>query len=616
MEFANQLILACGSLLLLAILAGKLSSRIGAPLLLVFLGLGMAAGGEGPGGIEFDDFPTAYSIASVALAIILFDGGLRTSVRTVKKAWAPASLLATIGVVVTAALTGIAVMAFFDMDPMTALLMGTVVASTDAAAVFLLLHQHGMDIREKVSATLELESGANDPMAIFLTATLVTIIGSGMTMDDLTSPQTLMDLGSVLGLAFGVGVTIGLLGGVLLATLINRLVLAPGLYPVLAVAATLALFGASQELGGSGFMTVYLAGIVAGNRRLRADKMIRRFHDGIAWVSQIVLLVMLGLLVTPSTLLPNLVPATMVALALVFVARPVAVFLCLLPSRLTRRERFFVAWVGLRGGVPIYLAIMPVLSGVPGAEQIFSVTFIVVLVSLALQGWSIPWVARRLGVEIPPAPETVSRLEIDIPSNLDRDVVGYSVLEDSPIANRPIKELSFPPRSRILAVLRSGRVVSERILKALKPGDFVLMIAPPEHTLTLDRRFLPDRGKVRRRIALADFVFPGDAPAGPVAMAYEVAVPEGDRDQSLADFMRGQLGDAPSVGDSVRLGAIELVVMEMDGEDMTSVGLRLEPEEPDRIPDLVPDWAHRGWAATQRLLPPRKVKAQGDGGME
>lgn len=614
MEFANQLILVCGSLVLVAILAGKLSSRIGAPLLLVFLGLGMAAGIDGPGGLAFDDFSVAYTIASIALAIILFDGGLRTSLRTVKRAWGPASLLATLGVVLTAALTGGAVMIFLDVPLLIALLMGTVVASTDAAAVFLLLHQRGMDIREKVSATLELESGANDPMAIFLTATLVTIIGSGQSLTDLTSQQALIDLGKVLGLAFGVGALVGVVGGFLLASVINKLVLAPGLYPVLAVAATLTLFGGSQELGGSGFLTVYLAGIVAGNRRLRADKMIRRFHDGIAWVSQIVLLVMLGLLVTPSTLVDDLLPATLIALALVFVARPIAVFLCLLPSRLTRRERLFIAWVGLRGGVPIYLAIMPVLAGLPGAERVFGVTFIVVLVSLALQGWSIPWVARRLGVEIPPAPETVSRLEVDIPSNLDRDVVGYSVAEDSPVVNRPIKELSFPPRTRILAVLRSGRVVSERILKVLKPGDFVLMIAPPEHTLTLDRRFLPDRGKVRRRVALADFVFPAEAKVGPVALAYEVPLPLAARDETLADYMRSHLDESPSVGDAIRVGAVALVIVEMDGDDITSIGLQLEPEEPNRLPDLVPDWVRRVVARLHRWREARR-DAQ-TGGME
>lgn len=588
MDVANQIILVGGLLLLLAILAGLLSSRVGAPLLLVFLGLGMLAGEDGPGGIAFSDFQGAYTIASIALAVILFDGGLRTSLRTVKRAWASAGLLATVGVLITAAATGAAVHVAFGADWPIALLMGTVVASTDAAAVFLLLHQHGMGIRERVSATLELESGANDPMAIFLTTTLVSVVSTGIALEDAGS-----ELATALGLAFGVGAAVGIGGGALLAWGVNRLLLAPGLYPVLVVAAALTLFGASQELGGSGFLTVYLAGIVAGNRRLRADKIIRRFHDGIAWVSQIVLLVMLGLLVTPGALVGDLLPGILVALALVFVARPLAVALCLLPSRMNRREKAFVAWVGLRGGVPIYMAIIPVLAGIPDGGRIFNVTFIVVLVSLALQGWSIPWVARRLGVEIPPPPEPLARLDVDLPANLDRDVLGYAITAASPVANRPVDDLALPPRARILAVLRKGRVVGQRLLRELRPGDFVLLLAPPEHTLTLDRRFIAKGRGGRRRVAMADFTFPAETAFGPVALAYEIPLTASQRDATLGDILRDRLEDPPSIGDAVAIGAVELVVMEIENDGIISVGLRLEPLRPDALPDLLPDWVKK-----------------------
>lgn len=579
MELANQFILLGGALLLVAILAGVLSSRVGAPLLLVFLGLGMAFGEDGPGGLVFDDFDTAYVIGSLALAIILFDGGLRTSLASIRVAWAPASLLATLGVLLTAVMTGGIAWLVLDVPPLAALLVGAIVASTDAAAVFLLLHQRGMDLKRRVGTTLEVESGCNDPMAIFLTITLVELLTREGGEVGWTVAQTLVE-------QLGFGAVIGLAGGWVLAWLVNRLELAPGLYPVFVVAGALVVFGGTQELGGSGFLAVYLAGIVAGNRRLRANQLIRRFHDGIAWVSQIAMFLMLGLLVTPSSLYPDLLPALAVAFGLMFVARPLAVFLCLWPFRFSREERLFIAWVGLRGAVPIFLAIIPVLGGIDHGIDFFNVAYIVVLTSLLLQGWTVPWLARRLDIELPPTPEERGRLDLELLGGFDRELVGYRIAETSPMANRPIEALRVPNGVRILAVLRDNAVVQRQLMKSLKPNDYLLAIAPPEQVLLLDRQILPRRRERARKAAptLGDFAFPGETPVGALADTYDLPVTRRERELSLSDFLKERLGKDLSPGEKLRLGAIELVVRELEEGRVKEVGIWLEPAAPHLLP--------------------------------
>jgi len=597
---ADHIILLSGGLLLVSILAGLVSSRVGAPLLLVFLGLGMLAGEDGLGGIVFNDFQGTYTLASIALAIILFDGGLRTPLRTVRAAWAPSLALATIGVLITAGLTGLAARYAFHADWPTALLMGTVVASTDAAAVFLLLHQHSLDIRRRVAATLEVESGANDPMAIFLTLTLVELIAHGGSKGlnlDADLSVLAMELGYRFLLAFGVGASFGILGGMLLGRLVNRLELAPGLYPVFVVAGALTLFGATQVLHGSGFLAVYLAGIAAGNQRLRANTLIRRFHDGIAWISQIVLLIILGLLVTPHTLGPYLLPGAAVAIALVLVARPAAVFLCLTFTSFRLEERLFIAFVGLRGAVPIYLAMIPVLERLEASQQIFAATFVVVLVSLIIQGWSVPWVARWLDVQIPPAPEPTNRLDVNLPSQMDREVVGYTIKDGSGALGKTLAEMKLPPGTRLLAVLRENYVVPDRALADFKADDYVLLISPPEHTMTLDRKFLPKRRSEREKeMTMVDFSFPAAAPYAAVAAAYELPMAPEDQGRSLADVILARLKVAPVRGERVRIGEAELVVMEMDGVNPSAIGLRLEPPPPPQAVTRLRSsllWAHR-----------------------
>lgn len=601
MDIANQVILIAGTLILVSVLAGMVSSRIGAPLLLVFLALGMLAGEDGPIGLEFDDFGFAYLICALSLAVILFDGGLRTPYRSIRTAWAPASLLATVGVLVTAGLTGVASHFILGLEWLPSLLIGAIVASTDAAAVFLLLHQRGMTLHRRVSTTLEVESGVNDPMAVFLTVSLVELItqsGNNITLTVLEN----------LGVQLGLGAVAGVGAGYVLAWVVNRIELAQGLYPVFVVSGALVVFGGTQELGGSGFLAVYLAGIVAGNQRLRASQIIRRFHDGLAWIGQIVMFVLLGLLVTPRDLVPDLANASIIAVTVIFVARPVAVFICLAPFRFTPTERLFVAWVGLRGAVPIFLAIIPVLGGVSGSMSFFNVAFLVVLTSLLLQGWTVPWLARWLKLELPPAPEPRGRLDIDLFPEMDRDLVGYQVREESPAAGRQIGSLGLPARARVLAVLRENVIVPRDKLDTLTAGDYVLLLCPANAVDAADLAFAQrsEQDSSSRQMALGEFFFEADTPLGSLADVYDLPVPTERRDQTVGVYLEKMMGSSPTVGDTVRLGEVELLVSEVTDDRVTRVGLRLDASFAALVRRSVPRLFRR---PLDRIFAMLKIKA-------
>ncbi len=392
MTHAHELILTAGALTLLAILAGLLSARIGTPLLLVFIAVGMAAGEDGPGRIAFEDFRFAYLVGSLALVIILFQGGLGTERAMIRQALWPSAALATVGVAVSAAIVGTAARLLFTVSWPEALLLGAVLAPTDAAAVSVLLRQSKAAVPFRVLATLEVESGLNDPMSVFLTVSLVQI---------LTLPGGLAPGAAALlfGEEMGGGAVIGLAGGYCLLWLLRTLHAERSVFPVLAIGAALSIFGGAQVLGASGFLAVYLAGLIVGNHDHQAGEPLQRFFGALGWLAQIALFLMLGLLVTPHELPPRLLPALEVTAVLIVVARPVAVMLCLLPLRWRVRDAAFVSWVGLRGAVPIYLTIVPLLAGVHQARVLFDVVFVVVTVSVAVQGWTIGPAARvlRLG---------------------------------------------------------------------------------------------------------------------------------------------------------------------------------------------------------------------------
>lgn len=381
--------LVAGLLCLLAIVAGQISTRVGTPLLLVFIGIGMLAGEDGPGRIQFDDFQTAYLIGSLALAAILFQGGLGTERGMIRQAFWPSMVLATVGVAISAGLVGLVVKALLGLTWPEAFLLGAVTAPTDAAAVSVLLRLSRAAVPSRVVAALEVESGLNDPMSVFLTVGLVEVL----TQPGGSSP------GHAVLLFFegmGGGAVIGLAGGYALLWLFWRLNTETSVFPVLAVGAALAIFGGAQVLGASGFLAVYLAGIIAGNHEHQAEQPIKRFFGALGWLAQIALFLMLGLLVAPHELPQHALAALVVAGVLVLLARPAGVLACLLPFRWTVRESVFVAWVGLRGAVPIYLTIIPLLAGLRSGRTLFNIVFVVVIVSVAVQGWTIAPMARLL----------------------------------------------------------------------------------------------------------------------------------------------------------------------------------------------------------------------------
>jgi NhaP-type Na+/H+ and K+/H+ antiporter len=387
---SHKLILLGGALGLLSIIAGVISRRIGAPVLLVFLALGMLAGDDHVLGIPFDDFTSAYLIGSVALAVILFEGGLKTPLSMLRLAFWPAAVLATIGVGVTAGILG-AVVSLIDGVPIAAaLLAGAAAAPTDAAAVAVLLRRAGAALPERLFALLEVESGLNDPMSVFLTFLLLRLIAEPGSIG--AGGAVLLFLEEMVG-----GAALGLAGGWLLAQSLKRLPIEAPLAPVLVLTGGLAVFGLAQLLGTSGFLATYLAAVITGATHHRARQDVEHFFEGMAWLAQIVLFLMLGLLVTPEDLPLYLPGAVIGAAVLIFFARPVAVFACLMPFGFNLRETAFASWVGLRGAVPIYLSIIPGLADPHRDERLFASIFILVIASLVVQGWTVGSAVRLLG---------------------------------------------------------------------------------------------------------------------------------------------------------------------------------------------------------------------------
>jgi NhaP-type Na+/H+ and K+/H+ antiporter len=390
----TELMIAGGAgLVVLCILLTPLSSRIGTPLLLVFLLIGMLVGEDGPGGVAFDDFELAYQIGSVALAVILFAGGLDTPVADIRKGSTPAIVLAIVGVILTAVLVAAFVHLVFGDDLVKSLLLGSVVGSTDAAATLLLLRGRGVRLKGRVGEIILVESGVNDPTAIFLTTVLVGLVDSGITELSWDVASTGLP---IFALQVAGGLIGGFAGGFVLVTLVDRIALPDGLYPPLVLAGGLLLFEMTQLAGGSGYLAVFVAGVIIRQRMRRSMLRVVNFHEVCSWLSQIVMFLMLGLLVTPRDLMANLGAALLIAAMLMLVARPLAVTVCLTPLRVGWREQVYVGWVGLRGAVPIFLAIIPVISPGPIDDRFFNVVFVIVIASLILQGWTIPVTARWL----------------------------------------------------------------------------------------------------------------------------------------------------------------------------------------------------------------------------
>lgn len=558
-----------GALLVLAgIMSSLVAMRFGAPLLLVFLIVGMLAGEAGPGGLQFDDVRTTYVVGSIALALILFDGGLRTRLATFRSVLAPAITLATVGVLLTAALTAPVAKYLLGLSWTEALLVGAVVASTDAAAVFFLIHARGLRLRPRVGATLEVESGSNDPFAVLLTLILVEFL----TVGDRSWQHVL----AVLVEQAALGTVIGILGGRAIVVVLNRLALAQGLHAPFVTTSALVIFGLASGLHASGFLAVYLAGLVVGNRPTRAHNTVVVFLDAVTWLAQIVMFVLLGLLAWPMRLIESILPALAVAGALMLVARPAAVFACLAPFRFSWREKAFISWVGLRGAVGIFLASIPLLIGLPNAYLYFDIAFVVVLSSLLIQGWTITAAARRLHIALPRHDPLPRRVELDLPGQLEQEIVGYPVAANSPYLKRGL----LPSWARPTLVVREQKILSPLESQPVRAGDYVYVLAPPEKAQALDRFFvaMPPPSSPDPRL-LGDFFVSGDVTLGALADIYGLSIAPHDAEITLADHFAEEIKRRPRQGDVVPLGPIALVAHRVTDGRLASVGLRLVQDE-------------------------------------
>ena len=561
-------ILLGGLLVLAGIMSSLVAMRFGAPLLLVFLVVGMLAGESGPLGLKFDDVSITYAVGSIALALILFDGGLRTRFVTFRSVLGPAITLATAGVLLTAAITAPIAAVLFDLRWIEGLLVGAVVASTDAAAVFFLMHARGLRVRPRVSATLEVESGSNDPFAVLLTMLLVEFLAVG--------DESWQHVVQVLAEQAILGTIIGVLGGRAMVLVLNRLNLAQGLHAPFVATGAVVIFGLAAAVHASGFLAVYLAGLVLGNRPTRAHNTVVVFLDAVTWLAQIVMFVLLGLLVWPLRLIGSLWPALAVAAALMLVARPVAVFLCLAPFRFPWREKAFIAWVGLRGAVGIFLASIPLLVGLPKAYLYFDIAFVVVLVSLLVQGWTIAAAARRLHIALPRSDPLPRRVELDLPGQLAQEIVGYPISANSPYLTRGL----LPSWARPTLVVRAEKSSARRKPSRCGQGDYVYLLAPPEKAQALDRFFvrMPPPAAPDPRL-LGDFFVSGDATLGALAEIYGLTVAPEAASITLAAHMAEELRHTPRPGDVVPLGPIALVAHRVTAGRVSTVGLRLADED-------------------------------------
>lgn len=572
----NIVILLGAVLVLTGILSSLVALRFGAPLLLIFLLVGVLAGESGPGGISFSNVGLTYTVGSVALALILFDGGLRTRIATFRSVLAPAGTLATLGVLVTAALTAPAAHYLLGLGWTESLLVGAVVASTDAAAVFFLMHSRGLRLRPRVGATIEVESGTNDPFAIFLTIVLIEILLQGA-----KSPLEL----TVFLLRQGViGAVMGIAGGYAITAVLNRLTLPQGLHAPFAATGAVVIFGIAAVAEGSGFLAVYLAGLMVGNGVKRAHSAIIGFLDAATWLGQIVMFVLLGLLAWPASIPDRLLPALAIAAVLILVARPAAVFLCLTPFRFSLREMVFISWVGLRGAVGIFLASIPLLVGLPNSQLYFDVGFVVVVVSLLIQGWSVPYVARRMRIAKRRADAFNPRIELDLPGQRTQELVGYPVMGGSPY----LRAGFLPSWAKIALVVRDERVMTPEEARGVHEGDHIYLLAPQEKAASLDRFFanLPPPSSPDPEL-LGDFFVGGDTTLGALAEIYGIAVEPSQRELTVANLIGKRLGRVPQAGDKVRLGDVVLVVHRVKDEKALTVGLQLAEEEPQPWPQRV-----------------------------
>ena len=564
MDSTNALFLIGGLLLFVSVIASRLSARIGMPLLLIFLVVGMLAGEDGIGGIEFDSFSNAAFIGQLALAIILLDGGLRTRFSFFRIALKPAAMLATWGVIATVLLLSVFATYYMGIDWKVGILMAAIVGSTDAAAVFSLLRSSGVRLNSRVQATLEIESGANDPMAIFLVSAMITVIMQ-------PEQSGIASFLTMLAQQMSLGLVLGLIGGKILTSALRRVPLAEGLYALLIASGGLFVFALTNLIGGSGFLAVYIAGIMIGNYHSHATEHVLRVMDGLAWLAQASMFLVLGLLVTPSRLIDHGFDALMIAAFLILVARPLAVFSGLaFFKKYSFNEKLYISWVGLRGAVPVTLAIMPLMMDVPGARLLFDVAFAVVILSLLIQGSTIPYMAKKLKVVLPQKAEPKEIREVWLENTVSVPMLSFNVVAES------VAEGTHPDTliaddslrgSRCFALIRDNEPHKITLETRLQANDTVWYITPLENGDFLAELFNDNAISVTaNRKFFGEFEVNPSSLAGDLASAYGLSLRDAHPQQTLSELFDERFQDTPVVGDRIEIGDFILVIKEQNAE--------------------------------------------------
>jgi len=471
MTFNAENILLLGSLLLfVSIVSSKTSFRFGIPTLILFLIVGMLAGSDGPGGISFNDPHIAKFLGVVALTFILFSGGLDTKWESVRPVLKSGIALSTLGVLLTATIVGLSSHYLLKVDLLEGLLLGAIVSSTDAAAVFSILRSRNIGLKGNVRPLLEFESGSNDPMAYFLTISLTFLIQHPEESMFSLIPKFFvgMGLGALCGYAFGKS----------MIWITNKIKLdVEGLYPVLILSMVFFTFSFTDFIGGNGFLAIYIAAIILGSSSFIHKKSLMKFYDGQAWLMQIIMFITLGLLVFPSRIVPIIDRGIILALILIFVARPVAVFVSLANADLRWRKKMFIAWVGLRGAVPIVFATYPLIAGVHNAGTIFHIVFFISVSSVLLQGTTLPVVAKWLHVSVPEKLKRRFPLDIELKEDLKTELIELDVSADSPAAGKAVVDLNLPPQVLIVLIHRDDKYLTVNGETVILPNDHLLMMA-------------------------------------------------------------------------------------------------------------------------------------------
>jgi cell volume regulation protein A len=471
MNLTIENILLVGSLLLLvSILAGKTSYKFGVPTLLLFLAIGMLAGSDGIGGIRFDDPQLAQFIGIVSLNFILFSGGLGTNWTSVKPILKEGIVLSTLGVLLTAVSLGTFVWFITDFTIYESLLLGSIVSSTDAAAVFSILRSKSLALKTNLRPTLELESGSNDPMAYVLTIAFLTLVINQDQSFATIIPMFLqqMILGGTAGIAFGMSSKY----------IINKIKLDfEGLYSVLVIALMFITFSATDFVGGNGFLSIYICAVYLGNQDLIHKKTILKMFDGLAWLMQIILFLTLGLLVFPSDIIPYMGIGLLISVFLIVIARPVGVFISLMFFKMKLKRRFYISWVGLRGAVPIVFATYPLLAGIDKAHMIFNIVFFISVTSILIQGTTLSIVAKWLNVSLPEQAKKLTATDLLLSENPKAEMKEILITSDCFAVDKKIVELGFPKNAIIAMIIRDNNYLTPNGATKIQAEDTLIVLA-------------------------------------------------------------------------------------------------------------------------------------------